>query len=124
MGTATRSPLSVIGVVSPLEDALDLVIRLRGSDKPPSDADLVKLRKNIEEALSAFEDLWESRGFSTIYAKARFPHHGCHRTLRLSTVTHCNRRSATASLCYLFNFRPDQRDAQVYEKAADCTAAD
>ena len=62
MGTATRFSLSVIGVVGPLEDALDLVIRLRGSDKPPSDADLVKLRKNIEEALSAFEDLWESSG--------------------------------------------------------------
>jgi hypothetical protein len=62
MGTATRSSLNVIGVVSPLEDALDLVIRLRGSDKPPSDADLVKLRKNIEEALSAFEDLWERSG--------------------------------------------------------------
>ena len=62
MGTATRSSLSVIGVVGPLEDALDLVIRLRGSDKPPSDADLVKLRKNIEEALSAFEDLWERSG--------------------------------------------------------------
>jgi hypothetical protein len=62
MGTATRLSLSVIGVVGPLEDALDLVIRLRGSDKPPSDADLVKLRKNIEEALSAFEDLWESSG--------------------------------------------------------------
>jgi hypothetical protein len=46
----------------PLEDALDLVIRLRGSDKLPSDADLVKLRKNIEEALSAFEDLWERSG--------------------------------------------------------------
>ena len=62
MGTATRSSLSVTGVVGPLEDALDLVIRLRGSDKPPSDADLVKLRKNIEEALSAFEDLWERSG--------------------------------------------------------------
>jgi hypothetical protein len=62
MGTATRLSLSVIGVVGPLEDALDLVIRLRGSDKPPSDADLVKLRKNIEEALSAFEDLWERSG--------------------------------------------------------------
>jgi hypothetical protein len=49
-------------VVCPLEDALDLVIRLRGSDKPPSDADLVKLRKNIEEALSALEDLWERSG--------------------------------------------------------------
>jgi hypothetical protein len=52
----------VTGVVGPLEDALDLVIRLRGSDKLPSDADLVKLRKNIEEALSAFEDLWERSG--------------------------------------------------------------
>jgi hypothetical protein len=62
MGTATRLSLSVIGVVGPLEDALDLIIRLRGSDKPPSDADLVKLRKNIEEALSAFEDLWERSG--------------------------------------------------------------
>ena len=62
MGTATRLSLSVIGVVVPLEDALDLVIRLRGSDKLPSDADLVKLRKNIEEALSAFEDLWERSG--------------------------------------------------------------
>jgi hypothetical protein len=62
MGTATRLSLSVIGVVGPLEDALDLVIRLRGSDKLPSDADLVKLRKNIEEALSAFEDLWERSG--------------------------------------------------------------
>jgi hypothetical protein len=62
MGTATRLSLSVIGVVGPLEDALDLVIRLRGSDKPPSDADLVKLRKNIEEALSALEDLWERSG--------------------------------------------------------------
>ena len=62
MGTATRLSLSVIGVVCPLEDALDLVIRLRGSDKPPSDADLVKLRKNIEEALSAFEDLWKRSG--------------------------------------------------------------
>jgi hypothetical protein len=62
METARRLSLSVIGVVGPLEDALDLVIRLRGSDKPPSDADLVKLRKNIEEALSAFEDLWERSG--------------------------------------------------------------
>jgi len=62
MGTATRLSLSVIGVVGPLEDALDLIIRLRRSDKPPSDADLVKLRKNIEEALSAFEDLWERSG--------------------------------------------------------------
>jgi hypothetical protein len=52
----------VTGVVGPLEDALNLVIRLRGSDKLPSDADLVKLRKNIEEALSAFEDLWERSG--------------------------------------------------------------
>jgi hypothetical protein len=62
MGTATRLSLSVIGVVCPLEEALDLVIRLRGSNKPPSDADLVKLRKNIEQALSAFEDLWERSG--------------------------------------------------------------
>jgi hypothetical protein len=62
MGTTTRSSLSVTGVVGPLEDALNLVIRLRGSDKLPSDADLVKLRKNIEEALSAFEDLWERSG--------------------------------------------------------------
>ena len=62
MGTARRLSLSVTGVVAPLEDALDLVIRLRGSDKLPSDADLVKLRKNIEEALSAFEDLWERSG--------------------------------------------------------------
>jgi hypothetical protein len=62
METARRLSLSVIGVVCPLEDALDLVIRLRGSDKPRSEADLVKLRKNIEEALSAFEDLWERSG--------------------------------------------------------------
>ena len=58
---AARPSFSESNVVSPLEDALDLVICLRGIKEPPGDAAL--LQRKLEEALAAFDELWEKAGF-------------------------------------------------------------
>lgn len=60
---AARSSFSESNVVSPLEDALDLVICLRGIKEPPGDAALGSLQRKLEEALAAFDELWEKAGF-------------------------------------------------------------
>jgi hypothetical protein len=49
----------VAGVASPFEDALRLIIALRGIDKPPTDIALGSLQRKLEEGLRAFDDLCE-----------------------------------------------------------------
>ena len=54
---ATYTSSFAAGVVSPFEDALRLVIALRGIDKPPTDIALGSLQRKLEEGLCAFDDL-------------------------------------------------------------------
>ena len=63
------STLNVVGVVSPLEDALNIIVRLRRSNN--RDPDLIKAQEDIEAGLSAFQELWDkSRALRLAHAVA------------------------------------------------------
>ena len=53
---AQVSPLDVTGVVAPLEDVLEAILKLR-QDKQFDDAFLAKLQEKQERGLQAFEEL-------------------------------------------------------------------
>jgi hypothetical protein len=66
---ATRPPTTKQSVVNRFEDALQLIICLRGSREIPGDVVLGSVQRKLEEGLTAFDDLWET----TAVAKRRKP---------------------------------------------------
>jgi hypothetical protein len=44
-------------VVKPLEDALNIIVQLRRSNR--RDAELIKAQEDVEAGLSAFLEIWE-----------------------------------------------------------------